>query len=65
METWWNVFVSWVPFILLLVFWFYFMKKMRTSRQGQLIDPASSIWSASRSCSSGSPTPSSSSRGRD
>jgi ATP-dependent Zn protease len=37
METWWKVFVSWVPFIILLMVWFYFMKRMRTSRQGQLV----------------------------
>ena len=36
--TWWSIFVSWLPFILLLVFWVYFMKKMRASRQGELID---------------------------
>jgi hypothetical protein len=38
MQSGWNVFVSWVPFIVLLGFWFYFMKTMKTSRQGQLID---------------------------
>jgi len=38
MQTWWNVFISWVPFLLLLAFWFYFMKKMKTSRQGQLLE---------------------------
>jgi ATP-dependent Zn protease len=38
MQAWWNAIISWVPFILLIGFWLYFMKKMRTSRQGQLID---------------------------
>jgi ATP-dependent Zn protease len=34
----WNLLLSWVPFILLLVFWFYFMKKMKTSRHAELIE---------------------------
>ena len=38
MQTWWNIFVSWMPFILLLMFWLFFMKKMKTSRQGELIE---------------------------
>ena len=38
METWWRVFASWLPLILLGVFWWYFMKKMKPSRQGQLVE---------------------------
>jgi ATP-dependent Zn protease len=38
METWWNMFISWLPFILLILFWVYFMRKMKTSRQGELIE---------------------------
>lgn len=35
---WWNALISWLPFLLLIVFWVFFMKKMRVSRHGQLID---------------------------
>ena len=35
---WWNALISWVPFLLLIVFWIFFVKKMRVTRQGELID---------------------------
>jgi ATP-dependent Zn protease len=35
---WWNALISWLPFLLLIAFWVFFMKKMRVSRQGDLID---------------------------
>jgi hypothetical protein len=38
MQTWWNLFVSWVPFIVFLVVWLYFMKKTRAPRQRELIE---------------------------
>jgi hypothetical protein len=38
MQPWWNFFVSWLPFLLLLAFWVFFMKKVRMSRQAELID---------------------------
>jgi hypothetical protein len=34
----WNLLLSWLPFILLLLFWLYFMNKMKTSRQAELIE---------------------------
>ena len=38
MDAWWKAVISWIPFLLLIGFWFYFMKKMKPSRQGQLIE---------------------------
>ena len=38
MQIWWNVFVSWLPFIVFLVVWLYFMKKTRTPRQRELVE---------------------------
>lgn len=38
MEAWWNAIVSWIPFLLLIAFWVFFMKRMKTSRQGELIE---------------------------
>ena len=38
MEAWWKVFVSWLPLILLGAFWWYFVRKMKPSRQGQLVE---------------------------
>jgi ATP-dependent Zn protease len=38
MEAWWKLFVSWMPFIILLAFWFYFLRKVRPSRYGELVD---------------------------
>jgi hypothetical protein len=37
-RTTWNMLISWAPFILLIGFWVYFMRRMRTSRQGELIE---------------------------
>jgi len=38
MEAWWKLLVSWMPFIILLVFWFYFLRKVRPSRHAELVD---------------------------
>lgn len=38
MEAWLNMLISWFPFILLIAFWIFFMKKMKTSRQGELVE---------------------------
>jgi ATP-dependent Zn protease len=38
MQAWVNFIVSWFPFLLLIGFWIYFMKKMKASRQPQLTE---------------------------
>jgi len=38
MEAWWNMLVSWFPFLLLIGFWLYFMKRFRASRQQELVE---------------------------
>ena len=38
MHSWWNVFISWLPFLLLIAFWIFFMTRMRAGRQGELIE---------------------------
>jgi ATP-dependent Zn protease len=37
-DAWIKLIISWSPFLLLILFWIYFMKKMRASRQGELIE---------------------------
>jgi len=37
-QTWWNFILSWSPFLLLIVFWIFFMKRMGGSRYGALIE---------------------------
>ena len=37
--TWWSILVSWFPFILLIGFWIFFMRKMGGfGKQGQYMD---------------------------
>ena len=38
MEAWWRAIISWVPFLLLIGFWIYFVRKMKMSRQRELIE---------------------------
>ena len=38
MQAWWNFAVSWIPLLLVLAFWVFFMKYSRASRYGALID---------------------------
>ena len=40
MQVWWNAIMSWVPFLLLIGFWVYFLKKMKVSRQRELVERA-------------------------
>ena len=36
MQAWWSAVVSWIPLIILIVFWGYFMRKLKASRQPEL-----------------------------
>jgi ATP-dependent Zn protease len=36
--TWWNLFVSWLPFLLLIAFWIFFMTRQGMNRQGELME---------------------------
>jgi ATP-dependent Zn protease len=38
MDAWWRAVISWVPFLLLIGFWVYFMKKLKASRQPELVE---------------------------
>jgi ATP-dependent Zn protease len=38
MQVWWNLFISWSPFLLLIAFWIYFMKRFRSSRHQELVE---------------------------
>ena len=38
MQAWVSFIASWLPLLLLIVFWFYFWKNMKPSRHGQLIE---------------------------
>jgi ATP-dependent Zn protease len=38
MQAWWSFIVSWIPLLLVLGFWVFFMKYSRASRYGALID---------------------------
>jgi len=38
MQAWWNAIISWFPFLLLIGFWIYFIKRMKFSRQRELIE---------------------------
>jgi ATP-dependent Zn protease len=37
MQAWWSALFSWIPFIVLIVFWIYFMKRMKASRHPELV----------------------------
>jgi flagellar biogenesis protein FliO len=37
-RDWWNMFISWLPLIILIVFWAFFVKKFKMSRQPELIE---------------------------
>ncbi len=37
-ESMWRAIISWVPFILLIVFWIYFVRKIKMSRHGELTE---------------------------
>ena len=36
MQSWWSALVSWIPVIVLVGFWVYFMRKLKASRQPEL-----------------------------
>jgi ATP-dependent Zn protease len=36
--TWVNLLISWLPFLLLIAFWVYFMKRGLMKKQGQYLD---------------------------
>jgi len=38
LNNWLSAVVSWVPFLALIAFWVYFLKKMKTSRQAALVE---------------------------
>jgi ATP-dependent Zn protease len=37
-RDWWNMFISWLPLIILIIFWAFFVKKFKMSRQPELIE---------------------------
>jgi flagellar biogenesis protein FliO len=37
-RDWWNMFISWLPLIILIIFWAFFVKKFNMSRQPELIE---------------------------
>ena len=45
MQAWWNFIVSWIPLLLILGFWVFFMRTMKVSRYGALTERRSSTWS--------------------
>ena len=38
MQAWWNVVISWLPFLIIVGFWVYFMRKTKASRYGALTE---------------------------
>jgi ATP-dependent Zn protease len=38
MQAWWNFIVSWIPLLLILGFWVFFMRTMKASRYGALTE---------------------------
>ena len=38
MQNLWNVAITWAPLVLILAFWVFFMKRMKVSRQGELVE---------------------------
>jgi ATP-dependent Zn protease len=38
--AWLNMLISWLPFLILFAFWLYFMKRMKSSRQPELVERA-------------------------
>ena len=37
-ESAWQAVISWAPFIVLIAFWVYFVRKIKMSRHGALAD---------------------------
>ena len=38
MQNVWGVVITWAPLLLILAVWVFFMKKLKFSRQGELIE---------------------------
>jgi hypothetical protein len=38
MEQAWNMFISWLPLLVLVVFWIYFIRRGHMSKYGTMLD---------------------------